>query len=381
MISLSGDKDAPRAYMLVTGMLSSQYESTIWEELTGYESVSTMSVLAKAQEENIDLLLLSKNNLDTEIAKLNTDETTKQTVINAVNSGKVVTIPAEDVDIDDWHGTGYIVMNPETGAGAYMISGGLNGGSSPVTVVSAFMVNMMFSVVDMIELMSTMVNCLQIAACALTTSAGVLGIAAAVISLAGMLMIINNMSSTVFMILDYFNGDLEAGEELIDDMKWNFILTIGITAGGLATKNAMKSVLKNDLIRTLGDELTERLLAEFGDVKLLSKCVKQLQKMNIGIGVIIETSGKFGKTGLEWILSKQNLGLTDDIVRKILKADTLDDFTDDVLRAIKNYNQFADDIIDLVKNYGKTIPDAISKYGDDAVEILLDYGDTAAKLI
>ena len=93
----------------------------------------------------------------------------------------------------------------------------------------------------------------------------------------------------------------------------------------------------------------------------------------------------FGVVGFiddyEKLRHKQNLGLTDDIVRKILKADILDDFTDDVLRVIKNYNQFADDIIDLVKNYGKTIPDVISKYGDDAVEILLDYGDTAAKLI
>ncbi len=129
VVSLNGDKDAPREYMFSTGMISSLYESTVWEELTGYESVSTISILAKAQEENIDILLISKGNLDTEIEKLNTDETTKQAVINAANSGKVVTIPAEDVIIGDWHGTGYIVANPETGAGEYMICGGLNGGS------------------------------------------------------------------------------------------------------------------------------------------------------------------------------------------------------------------------------------------------------------
>lgn len=29
----------------------------------------------------------------------------------------------------NWHGTGYIVANPETGTGACMISGELNGGS------------------------------------------------------------------------------------------------------------------------------------------------------------------------------------------------------------------------------------------------------------
>ena len=82
--------------------------------------VSTISILAKASEENIDILLLSKENLSTEIEKLNTDETTKQSIINAVNSGMIVTVPAEDVTIGDWGETGYIVTNPATGVREYM---------------------------------------------------------------------------------------------------------------------------------------------------------------------------------------------------------------------------------------------------------------------
>ena len=61
--------------------------------------------------------------------KLNTTDTTKQAVTEAVNAGKIVTIPAEDMTIGSWSGTGYMVIDPETGAGAYMISGGLNGGA------------------------------------------------------------------------------------------------------------------------------------------------------------------------------------------------------------------------------------------------------------
>ena len=89
-------------------------ESTVWEEITGEESVSTISILAKTSEENIDILLLSKANLSTEIEKLNTDSTTRQSIINAVNSGKIGTVPAEEVTIGDWSGTGYIVTNPAT---------------------------------------------------------------------------------------------------------------------------------------------------------------------------------------------------------------------------------------------------------------------------
>ena len=129
VISLTGDEDASREYMLSTGMMGSLYESTVWEELTGYESVSTISILAAAQEKGIELLLISSANMAEEMEKLNTTDTTKQAVTEAVNAGKIVTILAEDMTIGSWSGTGYMVIDPETGAGAYMISGGLNGGA------------------------------------------------------------------------------------------------------------------------------------------------------------------------------------------------------------------------------------------------------------
>ena len=70
VISLSGDEDAPREYMLATGMLSSAYEGIVWEELTGYEGVSTISIFSKAKEENKDILIISQENMATEIEKL-----------------------------------------------------------------------------------------------------------------------------------------------------------------------------------------------------------------------------------------------------------------------------------------------------------------------
>lgn len=91
VVSLNGEEDAPKEYMFSAGIMSSLHESTVWEELTGNESVSTVSILNTAREEGIDILLLSSANLDTGIEKLNTKEATKQTVINAVNSGKIVT--------------------------------------------------------------------------------------------------------------------------------------------------------------------------------------------------------------------------------------------------------------------------------------------------
>ena len=44
-----------------------------------------------------------------------------------MNAGKLVTVSRSNIEFQDWNGCGYIILDPETGAGAYMISGGLSG--------------------------------------------------------------------------------------------------------------------------------------------------------------------------------------------------------------------------------------------------------------
>lgn len=46
--------------------------------------------------------------------------------------------------IGSWSGTGYMVIDPETGAGAYMISGGLCGGSTVEAIYSMFLVSQLY---------------------------------------------------------------------------------------------------------------------------------------------------------------------------------------------------------------------------------------------
>lgn len=48
---------------------------------------------------------------------------------NAVAAGKEVIVPGAGSDAGNWRGLGYIVIDPETGAGAYLIDGGFNGGT------------------------------------------------------------------------------------------------------------------------------------------------------------------------------------------------------------------------------------------------------------
>ena len=47
---------------------------------------------------------------------------------NLISSGKEITIPEREVTIGGWTGTGFEVINPDDGSGAYIIAGGTNGG-------------------------------------------------------------------------------------------------------------------------------------------------------------------------------------------------------------------------------------------------------------
>lgn len=47
---------------------------------------------------------------------------------NRVNAGKVVTAHEQAINFNGWVGEGYIIVDPQTGTGAYKIAGGGNGG-------------------------------------------------------------------------------------------------------------------------------------------------------------------------------------------------------------------------------------------------------------
>ena len=73
--------------------------------------------------------------------KSNLPSDIRTSIEEAINDGKIVTIHTDEITIDEWKGFGYIITDPYTGAGAYMISGGLSGGSTGSDVSLAFLVN------------------------------------------------------------------------------------------------------------------------------------------------------------------------------------------------------------------------------------------------
>ena len=115
--------------MLQSGVTSSAMEHRILEQMTGVESVSTIKVLEIANQKGIPLYAITSETIDEILPKLSVDNSTKLEIKNSVNLGKTVIIPQSNIQINDWNGVGYIVLDTETFAAGYMISGGIAGGS------------------------------------------------------------------------------------------------------------------------------------------------------------------------------------------------------------------------------------------------------------
>ena len=108
VVSNENDRDAEKAYMLQSGIYASAMEHGVLEQVTGIESVSTIKVLAYAQENGIALHSITKENLPEETESLAVSGQVKEEIAAAVQTGKVVIIPEQEITINQWSGVGYM---------------------------------------------------------------------------------------------------------------------------------------------------------------------------------------------------------------------------------------------------------------------------------
>ena len=80
-----------------------------------------------ASDQGISIYTVNQTNINIILPQLQVSEDVKSVIANAVNAGKEVTVPRTNVSYNDRLLCGYIITDPVTGAGAYMISSGENG--------------------------------------------------------------------------------------------------------------------------------------------------------------------------------------------------------------------------------------------------------------
>lgn len=134
--SIIGDADQEREFTKIQGLSTSFYEHAIWESFSGIDSVSTVKLLQLAKEAGTPVYTINSANVNEILDSLGQAQSVKDDIRNVVAAGRVVTIPASAITRNEWHGTGYMARNPDTGEGAYIISNGYAGGgtsSSPAS--------------------------------------------------------------------------------------------------------------------------------------------------------------------------------------------------------------------------------------------------------
>ncbi len=129
-VAKDGDTAKEKAYMDIAGLVSSYHEHDIFEKIDGFSSVSAVRALQVAAANGIPIQHINAANIAQILPTLQVSAEIKTDIQNAVNAGKEVTIPQTTVQINDWNGTGFIVKDPLSGSGSFVISGGLAGSDS-----------------------------------------------------------------------------------------------------------------------------------------------------------------------------------------------------------------------------------------------------------
>ena len=139
-------------YQQQIGQLSSGLEHGVLEQFFSTEddpadAISTIKALTKANEEGQRIYQMTRENMATTLPNLNVDSQTEAAIEQALLAGLEVIAHTDTVSIPGWSGAGYMVLNPNSGSGAYLISGGANGGWLAIALSALLIVIALFPAV------------------------------------------------------------------------------------------------------------------------------------------------------------------------------------------------------------------------------------------
>ncbi len=127
--SKTNDSDTKLWFMIQTGLFGSSLEHSLFESIMGFDAVSAVKFLDLASQQNIPIYIIDSENSQ-RVDELQISFEDKQDIKNLINAGRLVLVPESNIQYFDYTGIGYIAIDMNTGSGAYLISGGLNGGDT-----------------------------------------------------------------------------------------------------------------------------------------------------------------------------------------------------------------------------------------------------------
>lgn len=126
-------------YAQAVGARGSAMEHVVPEQMFSLtqknaEGISAVKAIELAAQQGQKIWTINSVNLNPALASINLDSDAENDIRNAVSAGKVVTTHEADISFNGWVGNGYIILDAETGAGAYIIAGGNNGSFIQVAI-------------------------------------------------------------------------------------------------------------------------------------------------------------------------------------------------------------------------------------------------------
>jgi hypothetical protein len=102
------------------------------------QAVSAVKALAIASAQGQKIYTLNRNNQalqNTILQGLQISADVKSEIADALAAGREVMVHEKDIGVNGWTGSGYTILDPDTGAGAYKIAGGANGADMATTLL------------------------------------------------------------------------------------------------------------------------------------------------------------------------------------------------------------------------------------------------------
>lgn len=133
VVSKNNDAQKIRMFRLAAGNRMSANEHLVLEKMFGNsdqaaKGISAVRALQVATQQGQRIYTITSENAQYTIPELTLSQSVKDDIMSAVNAGYQVSTSQSNISYAGWSGAGYIILDKETGAGAYKISGGQNGG-------------------------------------------------------------------------------------------------------------------------------------------------------------------------------------------------------------------------------------------------------------
>lgn len=131
-VALSAGKNKTVEFNLRRGLTVSGYEGSALKSFyEGVTGISTIEILNRAIADGVPVYFLTQNSLE-RLDYLSIPNSDKEVIRELLlsSSSYFAIVPARGIQIGNWNGVGYAIIDPETGAGKYLLSGGLAGGAT-----------------------------------------------------------------------------------------------------------------------------------------------------------------------------------------------------------------------------------------------------------